>query len=76
MDLATTNFAVQECARIPGDVLTELFPAQVPFKDGYMLPPDVPGLGIVFDESAVSEYPVIPGDCPRLHRADGSFTNW
>lgn len=76
LDLATSNFAVQECARIPGEVLAELFPQQVPFQDGFMLVPDQPGLGIVLDESALSKYPVMPGDCPRLHRADGSFTNW
>ncbi|MEO1979960.1 MAG: galactonate dehydratase [Fuerstiella sp.] len=76
LDLATSNFAVQECARIPGEVLAELFPKQVPFKDGYMYAPKEPGLGITFDESAVSKYAVMEGDCPRLHRADGSFTNW
>jgi L-alanine-DL-glutamate epimerase-like enolase superfamily enzyme len=76
LDLATSNFAVQECARIPGQVLAELFPVQIPFKDGYMYPPDGPGLGITFDESAVSKYAVMEGDCPRLHRADGTFTNW
>ena len=76
LDLATSNFAVQECARIPGKVLAELFPKQVPFKDGYMYATEEPGLGITFDESAVAKYPVMEGDCPRLHRADGSFTNW
>lgn len=76
LDLATSNFAVQECARIPGEVLADLFPRQVPFQDGFMLPPETPGLGITFDESAVSKYPVSPGDCPRLQRADGAFTNW
>ena len=76
LDLATSNFAVQECARIPGEVLANLFPQQIPFKNGYMLPPSEPGLGVTFDESAVSKYPVMPGDCPRLHREDGSFTNW
>ena len=76
LDLATSNFAVQECARIPGEVLADLFPKQVPFKDGYMYAPDEPGLGITFNESAVSKYPVMAGDCPRLQRADGSFTNW
>ena len=68
--------AVQECARIPGQVLPELFPAQVPFQGGCLLPPNAPGLGLEFNEAAVASYPVMPGDCPRLHRADGSFTNW
>ena len=76
LDLATSNFAVQECARIPGEVLSDLFPVQVPFENGYMLPPTLPGLGVEFDESALEKYPPVEGDCPRLSRADGSFTNW
>lgn len=76
LDLATSNFAVQECARIPGQVLTELFPQQVTLQDGHLLPPTGPGLGITFDESAVAKYPAVSGNCPRLQRPDGSFTNW
>lgn len=76
LDLATSNFAVQECARIPGEVLADLFPVQIPFENGFMLPPTAPGLGVEFDESAVEQYPVMEGDCPRLQRQDGSFTNW
>ena len=77
MDLAVSNFAVQECAREPGQVLRRLFPEQVPFEPGHMLPPTLPGLGVSIDLSAVGHYPPIPeGDCPRLHRPDNSFTNW
>ena len=76
LDLATPNFAVQECARIPGEVLPELFPVQVPFESGHFLPPSAPGLGVEFDASALSAVPAITGDCPRLSRRDGSFTNW
>ena len=77
LDLATSNFAVQECPRQPGEALAELFPRQVPFADGHLLLPAGPGLGIEFDEAAVARYPAIEsGDCPRLSRPDGSFTNW
>ena len=77
LDLATSNFAVQECPREPGEALAELFPVQAPFADGHLLPPAGPGLGIEFDEAAVARYPAIEsGDCPRLSRPDGSFTNW
>ena len=77
LDIATSNFAVQECAWIPGTVLPELFPVQTPFRDGYLFVPSRPGLGIEFDESAVSQYPpVTAGSCPRLSLKDGSFTNW
>lgn len=77
LDLATSNFGVQECARIPGQVLAELFPVQVPFEAGHLLPPTRPGLGIEFDAGALAKYPPIAGgDCPRFTREDGSFTNW
>jgi len=76
LDLATSNFAVQECARVPGTVFPDLFPVQVPFDKGWLLPPTLPGLGIEVDLSAVDAHPAIEGDCPRLARPDGSFTNW
>ena len=40
MDLAVSNFGVQECAREPGQVLPLLFPDQVPFERGQILPSD------------------------------------
>jgi galactonate dehydratase len=76
LDLATPNFAVQECARIPGEVLPVMFPQQVPFAAGHLLPGEAPGLGVEIDEAAVDHYPPIQGDCPRLQRDDGGFTNW
>lgn len=77
LDLATSNFAVQELARVPGAVLRDLFPVQAPFEAGHLLPPSAPGLGLEFDETALSKYPAISGGgCPRLSRSDGTFTNW
>lgn len=77
LDLAISNFAVQELARVPGTVLPELFPVQVPFDAGDLLPPESPGLGIEFNTDALSAYPPFPdGRTPQLRRNDGSFTNW
>ncbi|MCA9094680.1 MAG: hypothetical protein KDA68_14430, partial [Planctomycetaceae bacterium] len=77
IDLACDNFGVQELARVPGSVLPELFPEQVKFEKGYLLPPTRPGLGVVFDETAVGKYPPIAiGGCPQYRRPDGSYTNW
>jgi L-alanine-DL-glutamate epimerase-like enolase superfamily enzyme len=77
LDLATSNFAVQEQPRVPGTLLPEIFPVQVPFADGHLLPPDRPGLGVEFDEEAASRCEGYrPGDAPLLQRSDGSFTNW
>lgn len=77
LDLACSNFGVQELARPPGSVLPDLFPVQVPFADGHLLPPTTPGLGVEIDEAAIAKYPPIPGGrTPEFRRADGSFTNW
>ncbi len=77
LDLACANFGVQELARPPGTILPELFPKQVTLEQGNLMPPDQPGLGIEFDESAANRYPpVAGGGSPRFVRDDGSFTNW
>ena len=75
-DMAISNFAVQECAREPGQILSELFPQQATLHDGYLLPSTEPGLGVVFDKNALSAYPPVVGDCPKIRSKDGSFTNW
>lgn len=75
-DLATPNFAVQELVRAPGTFLTDVFPLQVPFENGHLLPPDVPGLGVSFDPKAAADHPMVEGDLPTLTREDGGFTNW
>lgn len=76
LDLASDNVGVQECPRIPGTTLPDLFPVQVPFERGHLLIPEGPGLGIEFDESMVARYPCEPGHPPELWRSDGAMTNW
>jgi len=76
LDLATSNFGVQELPRLPGTVLPEVFPVQVPFADGHLLPPTAPGLGVEFNEEAARKCEFRPGHSPQLRRADGCFTNW
>ncbi|MBC7317348.1 MAG: hypothetical protein H5T70_13075 [Chloroflexi bacterium] len=75
-NLATPNFAVQEQPRQPGTSLTDVVPNQPRWEDGYLLPPEGPGLGIVFDCEAATKHPFRMTELPHLRRADGSFTNW
>ncbi|MDE3257329.1 MAG: galactonate dehydratase [Gemmatimonadota bacterium] len=76
LDVATDNFAVQEGGMVGRTVLEDLFPVQAPYESGYLIATDRPGLGVEFDESAAAKYPFQWGHGPRLHREDGSFTNW
>jgi galactonate dehydratase len=77
--LASPLVGVQELAREPGQVLTDVFPQQVPFADGALQVPQAPGLGIELDEAAaVARAPgEIDGGRGRgYRREDGSYTNW
>lgn len=76
LDLACDNFAVQEGGLIGRPVMEDLFPVQVPYQAGYLLPPERAGLGVEFDEEAASHYEFRWQTGPQLRRADGSFTNW
>lgn len=76
LDLATSNFGVQELPRLPGTILPEVFPVQVAFENGHLLPSTAPGLGVEFNEEAALAHSYQEGNSPRVFRPDGSFTNW
>ena len=77
LNLACSNFGVQEQPRKPGTNLTNVVPVQTDWEDGYLLPPDRPGLGIEFDREAARAHRTEErSDRPQLQRLDGSFTNW
>jgi len=75
-NLAIPNFGVQEQPRKPGTMLTDVVGNQPIWEDGYLLPPEGPGLGITFDREAARRYPFRMRELPHLRRIDGSFTNW
>jgi galactonate dehydratase len=76
LNLATSNFGVQEQPRKTGTVLTDVVPVQPVWEDGYLLPPTAPGLGVEFDREAARKSPFQMSELPQLRRLDGSFTNW
>ena len=76
MNLATSNFGVQEQPRKPGTDMTDVVPDQPIWEDGYLLPPDAPGLGISFDREAAKKREFKNQGLPMVRREDGSFTNW
>jgi galactonate dehydratase len=76
LNLAYTNFGVQEQPARTSTVLTDVIPVQPDWEDGYLLPPTRPGLGIEFDREAARAYPFQMTELPRMRRLDGSVTNW
>ena len=76
LNLSIPNMLVQELPRRPGESLPDVVLGQPGWEDGYLLPPERPGLGIEFDREAVKRYPFEPTELPKLRRVDGSFTNW
>ena len=76
VNLACSNFGVQEQPRRPGTTLTDVVPVQVDWEDGYLLPPKRPGLGIEFDRDAARKHPFQMRGLPQVRRLDGSVTNW
>ncbi len=76
LNLATSNFGVQEQPRKTGTVLTDVVPVQPVWEDGYLLAPTIPGIGVEFDREAAKKSPFRQAELPQLRRLDGSFTNW
>jgi mannonate dehydratase len=77
LSAAVTNQGVAEQPQRPGSTLTDVFPLQVDWQDGYLVPSERPGLGIEFDEAAARANPYRgPGPGRMLRRDDGSITNW
>jgi L-alanine-DL-glutamate epimerase-like enolase superfamily enzyme len=76
LNLACPNFGVQEQPRKPGTVLSDVVPVQPLWKEGSLLPPELPGLGVEFDRDAAAKRPFQLRELPQLRRLDGSVTNW
>ena len=76
LNLASPLVGVQEQPRKTGTVLTDVVPVQPVWEDGYLLAPEIPGLGVEFDREAAKAHPMQMSELPHLHRLDGSVTNW
>jgi len=75
--LSSPLVGVQELSTVPMTALTDVFPEQVPFESGSLLPPEKPGLGIEFDETAFDGMaPYEQDEAVGYRREDGSYTNW
>ena len=76
LNLASPLVGVQEQPQVPGSMLADVFPEQIEWRDGWLLPSRRPGLGVIFNRDAARAKPMREGRGALLHRADGSLTNW
>ncbi len=54
----------------------EMFPLAPRFEGTAFRVPDLPGLGVEFNEELAKKQPYKPWEAPHLFRRDGSYTNW
>ncbi len=74
------NFAWQEVRSSPTEQLSfsdeDWFPVQPTQDESRLLVPDVPGLGVEFNEERAQGSQMKYWEAPHLKRRDGSVTNW
>lgn len=58
---ASPNVAILEVAPLAGPLHTEIYTDGYRFEDGYILPPDVPGLGVRLTDEIKRKYPFVRG---------------
>jgi galactonate dehydratase len=68
----TPNWDLQEYAREAGTARAAVVKKTAQLKDGYLLIPDAPGLGIEFNVAAFKKYPYSAGSGDQSRRPDGS----
>ena len=75
VDIAVPNFGIQEYMEHAGETM-EVFRSGVRFADGMLMPAEVPGLGVEYDEKAAERFPYDPRYLPVARRLDGSIHDW
>lgn len=58
---ATPNVAILEIPPLPGGLHTDIYVNGYRFHDGYILPPEAPGLGVRLTEEIKNKYPFVRG---------------
>lgn len=74
IDAAISNFLIQECnVDVDDPFYNDLFSPMPEIKDGHLVLPDRPGLGIELNEDVVGKYPRKPYDRPVIIKSDGAI---
>ena len=74
-DVSVNNFGIQEYMRHTSET-DEVFSHAYYFKDGYLHPGDVPGLGVDFNEELAKRFPYKRAYLPVNRKLDGTMFNW
>jgi mannonate dehydratase len=74
-DIAVHNFGIQEYMHHSAET-DEVFPHGYSYDAGYMVPGDVPGLGVSIDEKLASRYPYQRAYLPVNRKLDGTLFDW
>ena len=74
VDMAVPNFGIQEWMEL--EPLYELFPNAPRAKDGYVVPPSGPGLGLEFDEDEARRRPSRDAALPSRSWPDGGVADY
>jgi mannonate dehydratase len=75
LGIAIPNFGIQEYMRHSADTMS-VFPAAYDFVDGALVPGEVPGLGVEYDEDAAKAFPYETAYLPVNRLTDGSMHDW
>ena len=75
VDIAVPNFGIQEYMEHAPETM-EVFRSGVRFQNGMLMPAEVPGLGVEYDEKAAERFPYEPRYLPVARRLDGSIHDW
>jgi mannonate dehydratase len=75
LDCAIPNFGIQEMVHFP-EAVHEVMPGAPVYRDGYLLPSELPGLGVDLNEAAAARFPYKRAYLPTVRRADGSVHDW
>ncbi len=74
IDACIPNFLIQECnVDFDSPFIRELFPERPRIEGGYLILPEVPGLGVTFNEAAAGKYPFRPFDRPVIVLPDNGI---
>lgn len=74
--LSTPNFLIQEVMRNDVPWRYDVVDSTLELRDGHVLPPQRPGLGVEVDEKAAAKHPYRPELEMKLFHPDGSVADW